>query len=458
MNKNLSVIILAAGKGTRMYSALPKVLHKLAGSSLLEHVYLTTQDISHRDVYVVYGYGGEAVREQCRDLFVNWIEQKEQLGTGHAVQQAMPDVPDGDNVLILYGDVPLITASSLNRLVQAGEETGFGLLTVELDNPTGYGRIVRNGEGDVIKIVEQKDASDDELTITEVNTGMMLIQAKSLKQWLSDLKSDNAQSEYYLTDVIEMAVAEGIKIQAVQPDSPVEANGINTRTQLAEMERYYQFIQSHHLMKSGVTIIDPARFDLRGELEVGQDVCIDINVILEAKVSLGNNVMIGANCIIKNSMIGDEVEILPNTIIEDAEIGVQSRIGPFARIRPETKLSEKVHVGNFVEIKKSFVERGSKINHLSYVGDSEIGLNVNIGAGTITCNYDGANKYKTIIGDNVFVGSDTQLVAPVKVGSGATIAAGTTVTQDVEATDLVISRVPQKTISGWKRPEKNNKK
>lgn len=457
MKNNLSIIILAAGKGTRMYSSLPKVLHKLAGRSLLEHVYDVTQEIKHRDVYVVYGFGGETVRDECRELFVNWIEQKEQLGTGHAVQQAMPDIPDDDNVLILYGDVPLITASTLNNLVQAGEETGFGLLTVEMDNPTGYGRILRNDVGDVIRIVEQKDATDDELTITEVNTGMMLIQSKSLKQWLSSLKSDNAQSEYYLTDVIEMAVADDVKVQAVQPDSPIEANGINTRTQLSEMERYFQFIQSHHLMKRGVTIIDPARFDLRGDLEVGEDVSIDINVILEGKVSLGNNVSIGANCIIKDAMIGDDVEILPNSIIDNAEIGVQSRIGPFARIRPETKLLENVHVGNFVELKKSIVEKGSKINHLSYIGDSEIGVNVNIGAGTITCNYDGANKYKTIIGDNVFVGSDTQLVAPVKIGSGATIAAGTTVTKDVEPTDLVISRVPQKSRSGWKRPEKKKK-
>ena len=454
MSKPLSVIILAAGKGTRMYSALPKVLHQLADRSLLEHVYTTVQEIPHRDVYVVYGFGGDVVREHCKSLFVNWVEQAEQLGTGHAVAQATPDIPDEDNVLILYGDVPLTSAETLSKLVAAGESTGFGLLTVDMDNPTGYGRIVRDANNQVTSIVEQKDASEAQLAITEVNTGMMMIQASNLKQWLSSLKNDNAQNEYYLTDVIAMAVADGIEITTVQPDSSIEVNGINNRMQLAEMERYYQHVQAHNLMACGVSFRDPARFDLRGDIEVGQDVVIDVNVVLEGKVTLGNDVRIGANCMIKNSVIGDEVEILPNTIIEDAEIGVQSKIGPFARIRPEAKLAEQVHVGNFVEIKKSFVDRGSKINHLSYIGDSEIGSNVNIGAGTITCNYDGANKHKTIIGDNVFVGSDTQLVAPVKVGAEATIGAGTTVTEDIEPTDLVLSRVEQISITGWERPKK----
>lgn len=454
MSNNLSVVILAAGKGTRMYSALPKVLHKLADRSLLEHVYATIQEISHRDVYVVYGYGGDVVRDHCKQLFVNWVEQTEQLGTGHAVAQAMPDIPDKDDVLILYGDVPLTSAETLNKLVTAGQQTGFGLLTVGMDNPTGYGRIVRDDNGKVTRIVEQKDANESELSITEVNTGMMMIDGAKLKHWLSSLKNNNAQGEYYLTDVIEMAVDEGITINTVQPESPIEVNGINNRTQLSEMERYYQLVQAHTLMRQGVTIMDPARFDLRGEIEIAQDVIIDINVILEGKISIGNDVKIGANCIIKNSIIGDGVEIKPNCVIEDAEIGVESTIGPFARIRPDTKLAQQVHVGNFVEIKKTFVDRGSKINHLSYVGDSEVGQNVNIGAGTITCNYDGANKHKTVIGDNVFVGSDTQLVAPVKVGSGATIGAGTTVTKNIEPTDLVISRVEQVSISGWKRPQK----
>ena len=454
MAKNLSVVILAAGKGTRMYSALPKVLHQLSDRSLLEHVYTTVQEIGHRDVYVVYGFGGDIVRDHCKDMFVNWVEQAEQLGTGHAVAQATPDIPDEDDVLILYGDVPLTSKETLQKLVAAGQESGFGLLTVYMDNPTGYGRIVRDSQGKVIKIVEQKDANETELAITEVNTGMMMINGANLKKWLASLKNDNAQSEYYLTDVIEMAVNDGIEILTVQPDSPIEVNGINNRSQLAEMERYYQLVQAHNLLKQGVTLRDPARFDLRGDVVIGQDVVIDINVILEGNVTIGNDVKIGANCIIKNSVIGDEVEIKANTVIEDAEIGVQSTLGPFARIRPDTKLAEQTHIGNFVEIKKSYIDKGSKVNHLSYVGDSEIGSNVNVGAGTITCNYDGANKHKTIIGDNVFVGSDTQLVAPVKVGSGATIGAGTTVTKDIEPTDLVISRVEQKSITGWKRPQK----
>lgn len=453
----LSIVILAAGQGTRMKSSLPKVLHKLAGRSLLQHVYDTACMLEARDIYIVYGYGGDQVREHSSDMFVNWIEQKEQLGTGHAVQQAISDIPDDDNVLILYGDVPLITAHTLKELIISGTDTGFGLLTAEMDDPAGYGRIIRDDNGRVVRITEQKDASETELKIKEINTGMLLAMSSLLKKWLASLKNDNAQEEYYLTDIIEHAVEDGIEVVSCQPGSIVEVSGINSRLQLAEMERYYQLVQAHHVMRQGVTLADPGRFDLRGSLETGQDVEIDVNVILEGEVKLGNRVKIGANTIIRDSHIMDEVQILPNCVIEESIVGQGSRIGPFARIRPDSSLESNVHVGNFVEIKRSIVSRGSKINHLSYIGDSEIGTNVNIGAGTITCNYDGANKYKTIIGDNVFVGSDCQLVAPVKIGAEATIAAGTTVTENVEPADLVLSRVKQVSVQGWKRPKKSDK-
>ncbi|MCG8324441.1 MAG: bifunctional UDP-N-acetylglucosamine diphosphorylase/glucosamine-1-phosphate N-acetyltransferase GlmU [Thiotrichales bacterium] len=454
---SLSVIILAAGQGTRMKSSLPKVLHKLAGRSLLQHVYETAVTLKARDLYIVYGYGGEQVRKQCADMFVNWVEQAEQLGTGHAVQQTIPDIPDDDHVLILYGDVPLITEHTLTGLISAGCETGFSLLTVEMDDPTGYGRIVRDKNGNILRIVEQKDAGDEELQITEINTGIMLVRADFLRKSLETLKNDNAQGEYYLTDIIEHAVAKGMQIVALQPESLVEVSGINSRGQLAEMERYYQLIQAHQVMNHGVSLADPARFDVRGALEVGQDIEIDINVVLEGEVKIGNGVKIGAHTVIRDSHIMDGVTILPNCVIEESVIGEGARIGPFARIRPDTALEADVHIGNFVEIKKSVVARGSKINHLSYVGDTEIGVNVNIGAGTITCNYDGAHKHKTIIGDNVFIGSDSQLVAPVKIGSDATIGAGTTVTENVEPTDLVLSRARQIAVQGWKRPKKTDK-
>ncbi|MDX1518926.1 MAG: bifunctional UDP-N-acetylglucosamine diphosphorylase/glucosamine-1-phosphate N-acetyltransferase GlmU [Gammaproteobacteria bacterium] len=453
----LSVVILAAGQGTRMKSELPKVLHKLAGRTLLQHVYETASSLGARDMYIVYGYGGEKVREYSADMFVNWVEQRDQLGTGHAVQQVIPDIPDEDHVLILYGDVPLITVHTLNELIRSGSETGFGLLTVEMDDPTGYGRIVRDEHGKVLKIVEQKDASDDDLQIREVNTGFMLVRADLLKSWLSVLQNDNAQGEYYLTDIIENAVADGIDIITNQPESIVEVSGINSRAQLAEMERYYQLIQAHQLMRQGVSLADPGRFDVRGSLETGQDVEIDINVIFEGEVKIGNRVKVGPNTLIRDSEIMDDVEILANCVIEESVIGDGARIGPFARLRPGTSLKNDVRVGNFVEIKKSVVCRGSKINHLSYIGDTEIGVNVNIGAGTITCNYDGAHKHKTIIGDNVFVGSDCQLVAPVRIGADATIGAGTTVTDDVEPTDLVLSRTKQISVQGWKRPTRDKK-
>jgi len=437
-----------------MYSDKPKVLHDLAGKSLLEHVHHTASTLETRGIHVIYGYGGELVKDRLSHLSVDWVEQEEQLGTGHAVKLALPNIPDKDLVLVLYGDVPLITNETLTNLVNAAEETSFSLLTTFVEDPCGYGRIVRNENDEISRIVEEKDASNDEKRISEINTGMMVANGKALKQWIEKLEDNNAQSEFYLTDVIEMAVNDGIKINTVQPHSEVEIRGVNDRAQLSELERYYQLVQAHQLMRRGITIMDPVRFDLRGDLEIDSDCYIDINVILEGRLKIGSGVSIGANCIIKDTVIDDDVEILPNSVIENAVIGKACRIGPFARIRPETVLNENVHVGNFVEIKKSVVGNGSKVNHLSYIGDSEVGSDTNIGAGVITCNYDGANKHKTIIGDNVFIGSDVQLVAPVSVSSGATIAAGTTITKDVAENELALSRTPQKSKSDWKRPEK----
>ena len=437
-----------------MYSDKPKVLHQLAGKSLLEHVHHTASMLDTRGIHVVYGYGGDQLIEDLSHLSVDWVEQNEQLGTGHAVKQALPNIPDKDQVLVLYGDVPLITVDTLNELVSAAEETRFALLTSFVDDPGGYGRIIRNDAEEVVRIVEEKDATNDEKKICEISTGMMVVNGKALKQWVEKLECDNEQNEYYLTDVIDMAVKEGLKINTIQPHSVVEIRGVNDRAQLSELERYYQLIQAHQLMRRGITIMDPVRFDLRGDLEIDSDCSIDINVILEGRLKIGHGVHIGANCIIKDSVIDDDVEILPNSVIENAVIGKSCRIGPFTRIRPDTVLNENVHIGNFVEIKKSIVGNRSKINHLSYIGDSEIGTETNIGAGAITCNYDGANKHKTIIGDNVFIGSDVQLVAPVSVSSGATIAAGTTVTKDVAENELAISRTPQKSVPDWSRPEK----
>ncbi len=451
---SLSIIILAAGQGSRMYSKLPKVLHQLAGKSLLEHVYHTASMLEARGIHVIHGYGGDQVMEELSHLDVDWVEQAEQLGTGHAVKQALPNIPDQDLVLILYGDVPLITSETLTDLIAAAGESSFSLLTCFVDDPRGYGRIMHDDNGNVSGIVEDKDASNEEKQIQEVNAGMMVANSKAIKQWVEKLESNNAQSEYYLTDVIEMAVKDGVKVNSVQPYSEVETRGINNLAQLSELERYYQLVQAHQLMEQGITIMDPCRFDLRGDLEIDSDCYIDINVILEGRLEIGRGVRIGANCVIKNSVIDDDVEILPNSIIENSDIGKACRIGPFARIRPETVLNENVHIGNFVEIKKSIVGNASKANHLSYIGDSEIGVETNIGAGVITCNYDGADKHKTIIGDNVFVGSDVQLVAPISISSGATIAAGTTVTKDVAENALVLSRSPQKSMPEWKRPKK----
>jgi bifunctional UDP-N-acetylglucosamine pyrophosphorylase / glucosamine-1-phosphate N-acetyltransferase len=451
---NLSIIILAAGQGTRMKSSLPKILHPLAGRALLEHVYIAATRLEASKIHVVYGYGGEKILTDLSHLDVSWVEQTAQLGTGHAVAQAIDAVPSTDEVLILYGDVPLITHETLAHLILVSRDTGFSLLTSYIDDPRGYGRIIRDNKGDITSIVEEKDATEEQRAVCEINTGMMCVKAKWLKQWLANLDNANSQGEYYLTDVIKMAVDEGIIIESIKSESVLEIQGVNDRRQLAELERYYQMIQAHHLMNQGVTLMDPHRFDLRGDLETGKDIIIDINTIIEGSVSIGNNVSIGPNCHIKDADIGDNVVIQSNSVIDNAVIGKHCIIGPFARIRPQTRLADNVHIGNFVEIKKSHINDGTKINHLSYIGDSEIGKNTNIGAGSITCNYDGAHKHKTTIGDNVFVGSDTQLVAPVSIGNNVTIGAGTTVTKDVKENMLTVSRAEQKIIKGWKRPKK----
>lgn len=454
----ITTIILAAGKGTRMRSAFPKIMHKIADRSLLEHVYDMSKQLPDNRVKIVYGHGGELVRESLNQLEATWIEQKQQLGTGHAVQQVTDQIGDADTVLILYGDVPLLKLTTVKILLANVNDKSLGLLTVNLSDPKGYGRIIRDSHGRVQKIVEEKDASNDEKLIKEVNTGIMAVKGGKLKSWLGRLKNNNAQGEYYLTDIIEMAVGEHISVITNQPSTEDEVMGVNNRMQLSHLERVFQLEQAASLMEQGVTLRDPARFDLRGTLEsLGQDIEIDINVILEGKNTIGSNVTIGANTRIKNSIIGDHVEILDNCIIEDAVIGAGSRIGPFARLRPETVLGVNVHIGNFVEIKKSDVAEKSKINHLSYIGDTTVGSNVNIGAGTITCNYDGVNKFRTVIEDGAFIGSDTQLVAPVRVGKNATIGAGSTITKDSPENQLTVSRAKQVSVSGWQRPVKQEK-
>ncbi|MDP2228064.1 MAG: bifunctional UDP-N-acetylglucosamine diphosphorylase/glucosamine-1-phosphate N-acetyltransferase GlmU [Moraxellaceae bacterium] len=452
---SLNVVILAAGKGTRMKSVLPKVMQPLAGQPLLRHVVKTAQRLRAASTLVVYGHGGDDVRRAFAADELLWAEQAEQKGTGHAVQMALPQLPVEGLTLILYGDVPLTQVGTLQQLIDAvGDGNCMGLITLEMDNPTGYGRIVRNAHGEVIRIVEQKDATADELALREINTGIFCVPNTWLHRWLPQLQNNNAQGEYYLTDIIAMAAADGVAIATVQPAFSWEVDGINDKLQLAALERVHQRVQAEALMRAGVTVIDPARLDIRGHVTHGMDVHIEPNVIFEGRVQLGSNVRIGANCQLKDCSIGDNVIIKPNSLIDEATVGAGAEIGPFARLRPGTVLGENVHVGNFVETKKAVIGEGSKANHLAYLGDANIGSGVNIGAGTITCNYDGVNKHQTSIGDDAFIGTNNSLVAPVTIGKGATTGAGSTISKNVPDDMLAVARAKQVTIDGWSRPEK----
>lgn len=448
------VVILAAGQGSRMKSALPKVMHSLAGKPMLQHVIDTVSQLNNSSLHVVIGHGAERVKQQLDQQPITLALQKEQLGTGHAVAQALPNCSANGVVLILYGDVPLIQADTLNRLLQDAKQGHLGLLTVVLQNPAGYGRIVRNTVHDVIAIVEQKDANDDQRAICEVNTGIMAVPRELLGRWLPQLSSENAQGEYYLTDIIAMAAKEGVRISAIQPNTEQEVQGVNNRQQLAELERWYQFKQAEALMAAGATLLDPHRVDIRGCLTVGQDVVIDINCIFEGDVSLADGVMIGPNCVVRNSSVQTGSRIEAHSLVDGTTIGKYAVVGPFARLRPGTNLADETKIGNFVETKKVQIGKGSKVNHLSYIGDAIIGEGSNIGAGTITCNYDGVNKSKTEIGNHAFIGSNTSLVAPVKIGNDATVAAGSTVTKDTPDGQLAVARATQKLVSHWKRPTK----
>ena len=452
----MNVIILAAGMGKRMQSALPKVLHPLAGKPLLSHVIDTARTLSPQRLCVVYGHGGEMLPQMLAAPDLSFARQEPQLGTGHAVMQGLPHLSDDVPTLILYGDVPLTSAGSLQALVNIAGTDKLAILTIALANPTGYGRIVRE-HGEIKRIVEQKDASEAERAITEVNTGIMVAPTALLKQWLATLSNDNAQGEYYLTDIVARAVADGVPVVSAQPAAVWETLGVNSKVQLAELERIFQQNGAQALLEQGVTLADPARLDVRGELVCGRDVSIDISCVFEGKVTLEDGVSIGAHCVIRNAHIAKGAAIKPFCHIEDAVVGAACVIGPYARLRPGTELGEDVHIGNFVEIKNSQIAAHSKANHLAYVGDATIGSRVNVGAGTITCNYDGANKFRTVIEDDAFIGSDTQLVAPVTVGKGATLGAGTTLTKDAPAGKLTVSRARQITVEGWQRPVKLKK-
>jgi bifunctional UDP-N-acetylglucosamine pyrophosphorylase/glucosamine-1-phosphate N-acetyltransferase len=451
----LEIVILAAGKGTRMKSNRPKILHEIAGQSMLSHVIKTANKLNCDCLHVVTGHGAELVAKEFADhKAINFIAQEQQLGTGHAVQQCLPHLQDDSITLILYGDVPLIATETLTRLLGHVDDNALGLLTIEMEEPTGYGRIVRDEKNAVKNITEQKDATDKEREIKEVNTGIVAVTTKSLQKWLPKLSNNNIQGEYYLTDIIAMAVADNVAVITENPNNEWEVIGVNNRVQQAQLERVYQRQQALRLMEQGVSLLDPERFDCRGELNCGNDVIIDINCVFEGVNQLGNGVLIGQNCLIKNSTIADNTIVHANSILEEAIVGDDCLIGPFARLRPGTILKQAAKIGNFVETKKAHIGRGSKVNHLSYIGDAVLGEDVNIGAGTITCNYDGVNKHKTMIDDGAFVGSNTALVAPLTIGSGATIGAGSTVNKNVEKDALTLTRSPQKTIKAWLRPVK----
>jgi bifunctional UDP-N-acetylglucosamine pyrophosphorylase / glucosamine-1-phosphate N-acetyltransferase len=450
----LDILVLAAGKGTRMRSDLPKVLHPIGGKALVQHVVDTARKVGGEQIVIIVGHGAEKVESCVSAPDVSFVLQAQQLGTGHAVLQALPRLRADATVLILYGDVPLTRPETLRQLVEAVNEKQMALLTVNMQDPTGYGRILRDASGAVLSIIEHKDANSDQRKINEINTGIMAVKTKHLQKWLPQLNNQNAQGEYYLTDIIAMAKADSISIHVEQPNAVEEVEGINNRQQQAALERFYQKQKANEMMVAGVTLIDPHRFDCRGTLDVGRDVVIDINCVFEGNVVLGDGVIIEPNCIIINSRIGKNTRVKAFSHIEESELASDCDIGPYARLRPGTCLSEGVKIGNFVETKKAKIAKGSKVNHLSYIGDAVIGSGVNVGAGTITCNYDGVNKFKTEIGDNVFIGSNSALVAPVKIGAESTVGAGSVITKDVEAKELAIARGRQRNIQGWKKPEK----
>lgn len=453
---SISVIILAAGKGTRMRSSLPKVLQPLAGRPLLGHVIETAQKLQADNIITIYGHGGDLVQHEFAKEQVQWVEQAEQLGTGHAVKVTLPVLAQDGLSLILSGDVPCITTQTLQKLLDASQASGIGLVTLTLPDASGYGRIVREN-GQIQAIVEHKDASDEQRKIQEINTGIYCVSNAKLHQWLPKLSNNNAQGEYYLTDIVAMAIQDGLEVASVEPERAFEVEGVNDRVQLATLEREYQAFQAKQLMQQGVHLIDPSRFDLRGSLTVGQDVRIDINVIIEGDCEFGDNVEIGAGCIIKNTKIALGTKVQPYSIFDNALVGENTQIGPFARLRPGAKLANEVHIGNFVEVKNTSIGLGSKANHFTYLGDAEIGAGSNIGAGTITCNYDGANKFKTIIGDVAFIGSNSSLVAPVTIGNGATVGAGSVITHDVADNSLAFERSKQIAKEDYQRPQKIKK-
>ena len=451
----VNIVILAAGLGKRMHSRTPKVLHRLAGRALLSHVLDAARQLAPKVVCVVYGHGGEAVRDAVDDKGAVWVLQEPQLGTGHAVMRAVPHLDESWPTLVLYGDVPLIRAQTLERLIQTAGK-GLGLLTATLDNPAGYGRVLRKGKK-IVGIVEDKDASVKQRALREINTGIVVAPTRKLKSWLAKLQNNNAQKEYYLTDIVGLATRERVPVAATQAGDPWETLGVNSRAQLAELERVFQRNVAAALLERGTTLADPSRCDVRGSLSCGVDVAIDVNCVFEGEVKLADRTSVGANCVLRNVTVGPGTRIEPFCHLENTDVGAECRIGPYARIRPGSQLAAQVHIGNFVEVKASSIGEGSKANHLAYIGDAEVGKNVNVGAGTIVCNYDGAIKHRTVIEDDVFIGSDTQLVAPVRVGRGATLGAGTTLTKDAPPGELTLSRAKQVSIPGWKRPAKVKK-